>query len=246
MTPPARVKSMSRPVIGICGALEKARWESWDSLVVLSPRSYSLSVQAAGATAVILPPDVAWADDPGDALDVVDGLLLSGGSDVDPWSYGAEPHPDTTGFRAERDRSEIALARGAIDRDVPVLGVCRGMQILNIALGGTLVQDIDNLDIHRRTRGEFNGHEVRLEPESLAARAAGSELLRVQSHHHQGVDRLGDGLEVTGWAAEDGLVEAIEVPDRTFALGVLWHPEQDRAPGLISALVAAGADRQVA
>jgi len=237
---------MPRPVIGICGALEQARWRSWDSLVVLSPRTYSLSVQAAGAMAVILPADDAWVDDPSDALDVIDGLLLSGGSDVDPRTYGAEPDPDTTGFRADRDRSEIALARGAVERDMPVLGVCRGMQVLNIALGGTLIQDIDSLHIHRRTSGEFNGHEVRLEPGSLAARAAGSELLTVQSHHHQGVDRLGDRLEVTGWAVDDGLIEAIEVPDRTFALGVLWHPEQDHGPGLISALVAAGAERQLA
>jgi putative glutamine amidotransferase len=237
---------MARPVIGICGALEQARWGNWDSLVVLSPRTYSLSVQAAGGMAVILPPDNSWDDDPGDALDVIDGLVLSGGADVDPATYGAEPHAGTTGFRVERDRSEIALARGAIERGVPVLGVCRGMQILNIALGGTLVQDIENLDVHRRTRGEFNGHEVRLEPGSLAARAAGSERLLVQSHHHQGIDRLGDGLQVTGWALEDGLIEAIEVPDAGFALGVLWHPEQDNGSRLMTALVAAAAQRQPA
>jgi putative glutamine amidotransferase len=237
---------MPRPVIGICGALEQARWASWDSLVVLSPRNYSLTVQAAGGMAFILPPDDSWAVDPSDALDVVDGLLLSGGSDIDPQTYGAEPHPATTGFRAERDRSEIALARGAIERGVPVLGVCRGMQILNIALGGTLIQDLGNLDIHRPRRGEFHAHEVKLEPGSLAARAVGSERLTVQSHHHQGVDMLGDGLMVSGWAVDDGLIEAIEVPDETFALGVLWHPEQDDGPGVISALVAAAAARQLA
>jgi putative glutamine amidotransferase len=237
---------MGRPVIGICGALEQARWGNWDSLVVLSPRNYSRSVQAAGGMALILPPDDSWADDPTEALDVIDGLLLSGGADIDPRSYGAEPDPATRGFRAERDRSEIALARSAVERGVSVLGVCRGMQILNIAFGGTLIQAIDNLGIHRRTRGEFNGHDVRLEPGSLAARAAGRELLTVQSHHHQGVDRLGDGLEVTGWAVEDGLIEAIEMPDEDFALGVLWHPEQDDGPGLVSALVAAAAERQVA
>jgi putative glutamine amidotransferase len=237
---------MARPVIGICGALEQARWGNWDRLVVLSPRNYSLTVQAAGAVAVVLPPDESWLDDPTDVLDVIDGLLLSGGSDVDPRSYGAEPHPATTGFRVERDRSELALARGAIERGVPVLGVCRGMQILNIALGGTLIQDIDNLDIHRRTRGEFHRHEVRLEPGSLAARAAGSERLSVQSHHHQGVDVLGAGLEVSGWAVEDGLIEAIEVPEGAFALGVLWHPEEDRGTGLFSAFTAAAAERQPA
>jgi len=237
---------MARPVIGICGALEQARWGNWDTLVVLSPRNYSLAVQAAGALAVLLPPDESWLRDPTDVLEVIDGLLLSGGSDVDPRSYGAERHLATTGFRVERDRSEIALARGAIERGVAVLGVCRGMQILNIALGRTLIQDIDNLDIHRPTRGEFHGHEVRLEPGSLAARAAGSERLTVQSHHHQGIDVLGDGLEVSGWAVEDGLIEAIEVPERAFALGVLWHPEEDTGTGLISALAAAAAERQVA
>jgi putative glutamine amidotransferase len=237
---------MARPVIGICGSLEQARWGNWDSLAVLSPRTYSLSVQAAGGMALILPPDDSWADDPGDALDVIDGLLLPGGSDADPRTYGADPDPATTGFRAERDRSEIALARGAIERGLPILGVCRGMQILNIALGGTLIQDIDNLDIHRRTRGAFNAHEVRLEPGSLAARAASGERLTVQSHHHQGVDALGDGLEVTGWAVEDELIEAIELPDADFALGVLWHPEQDGATGLISAFAVAAANRQLA
>ena len=237
---------MARPVIGICGSLEQARWGNWDSLAVVSPRTYSLSVQTAGGMALILPPDDSWSDDPGDALDVIDGLLLAGGSDADPRTYGAEPDPATTGFRAERDRSEIALARGAIERGLPILGVCRGMQILNIALGGTLIQDIDNLDIHRRTRGEFNAHEVRLEPGSLAARAASGERLTVQSHHHQGVDALGDGLAATGWAVEDELVEAIEVPDAEFALGVLWHPEQDGATGLISAFAAAATHRQLA
>jgi putative glutamine amidotransferase len=237
---------MARPVIGICAALEQARWGNWDSLVVLSPRTYSLSVQAAGGLALILPPDDSFVDDASDALDLIDGLLLGGGSDVDPRTYGADRNPATTGFRAERDRSEVALARRAIERDLPILGVCRGMQILNVALGGTLVQHIDNLDIHRRTRGEFNGHEVRLARGSLAARAAGAEQLTVQSHHHQGVDALGDGLEVAGWAVDDELIEAVEVPDAEFALGVLWHPEQDGATGLISAFAAAAAERQVA
>lgn len=237
---------MARPVIGITGALEQARWAHWNSLVVLSPRNYSLSVQAAGGLALVLPPDDSWVDDPADVLDVIDGLLLSGGSDLDPRSYGADLHPATRAFRAERDHSEIALARGAIERGISVLGVCRGMQILNAAFGGTLVQDIDNLDSHRRTRGEFNEHEVRLEAGSLAARAAGTERLTVQSHHHQGIAVLGDGLEATGWAVPDGLTEAIEVPDEEFALGVLWHPEQDGAMGLIPAFVAAAAERQVA
>lgn len=237
---------MTRPVIGICGALEQARWASWDTLVVLSPRNYSLAVQAAGGLALVLPPDEAWAEDPGDALDLIDGLLLSGGADIAPEVYGAEPHPDTTGFRAERDRSELGLAQGAIERGIPLLGVCRGMQLMNIARGGTLEQDIDNLNVHRRAAGEFHPHEVALDPGSLAARAAGRERLSVHSHHHQGVDALGNGLVVTGRAVPDHLIEAIEVPENGFALGVLWHPEQDVRSGLISALVVAASQQQEA
>jgi putative glutamine amidotransferase len=235
---------VARPVIGICGALEKARWASWNTLAVLSPRNYSLAVQAAGGLAVILPPDEAWADDPADALELIDGLLLSGGADIAPEVYGAEPHPDTTGFRPERDRSELGLARGAIERGIPLLGVCRGMQLMNIARGGTLEQDIDNLQVHRPDPGAFHPHEVALDPGSLAARATGRERLSVQSHHHQGLAELGDGLLVTGRAVADNLIEAIEVPENGFALGVLWHPEQDVRSGLIAALVVAAARQQ--
>jgi putative glutamine amidotransferase len=214
------------PVIGISAALEQARWGSWDSLVVLSPRNYSLAVQRAGARALILSPDDAVAEHPDELLDLLDGLLLSGGSDVAPVSYGAAPHEETRPGSEERDRFEIALARAAAARDMPVLGVCRGMQIFNVAFGGTLDQHIANLEIHRHTPGAFHDHEVVLEPASLAARAAGAEQLLVKSHHHQGVATLGDGLVVSGRAVEDDLIEAIELPDSRFALGVLWHPEE--------------------
>ncbi|HYZ29050.1 MAG TPA: gamma-glutamyl-gamma-aminobutyrate hydrolase family protein [Thermoleophilaceae bacterium] len=217
----------STPVIGISAALEQARWGSWDSLVLLSPRNYSLAVQRADALALILSPDEAVTDDPDRLLDRLDALLLSGGSDLNPVSYGAEPDPETRPALEERDLFEIALARAAVARDMPVLGVCRGMQILNVALGGTLDQHVANLAVHRNTPGVFHEHEVALEPDSLAARAAGGERLRVKSHHHQGVANLGDGLLVSGRAVEDDLVEAIEAPDRTFALGLLWHPEED-------------------
>lgn len=229
-----------RPVIGITAALEEARWSRWDTLVLLSPRNYSLSVQRAGGVAVLLSPDDAVAQDPGLVLDRLDGLLLSGGSDVNPASYGAEPHPGTTPARIERDRFEVALAQAAVERDMPLLGVCRGMQILNVAFGGTLDQDIPNLDVHRHTPGAFHDHGVALEPGSLAGRAAGSERLQVKSHHHQGVAALAESLTVTGHAVEDGLIEAIEQPERAFALGVLWHPEEDGTGGTpppISALV---------
>ena len=229
------------PVIGISAAIEQARWGSWDSLVLLSPRTYSLAVQRTGALALILSPDAAVVDEPGVLLDRLDGLLLSGGADVNPLSYGAELQPQTRPALIERDQFEIALTRAAIERDMPVLGVCRGMQIFNVALGGTLDQHIDNLDIHRHTPGTFHDHEVVLEPGSLAARAAGVKRLTIPSHHHQGVDALGEGVRVTGRAAEDDLIEAIELPENRFALGVLWHPEQDLGSALIDALVIAAA-----
>jgi putative glutamine amidotransferase len=167
---------------------------------------------------------------------MLDGLILAGGSDIDPASYGQEPHPETGGTNADRDRFEAALARAALERDMPVLGICRGMQMLNVACGGTLVQHIDDVVTHRHTPGEFADHEVELDSGSLAARAAGGERLAVKSHHHQGVDRLGSALVATGRDA-DGLVEAIEMPERQFALGVLWHPEQDDESRVIAALV---------
>jgi putative glutamine amidotransferase len=237
---------MSRPVIGICAAIEQARWGSWDSLAVLSPRNYSLAVQREGGLGLVLPPDESIAAEPGDLLDLLDGLLLSGGSDIDPGTYGESPRPETSGGRPERDRFEIALARGAIERGIPLLGVCRGMQLLNVACGGTLDQHIGNLEVHRHTLGAFHDHEVVLEHDSLAARAAGAERLPVRSHHHQGVGRLGEGLLVTGRAAEDDLIEAIELPESAFVLGVLWHPEEDPQAGPVAALVTAAAARVVA
>ena len=228
---------MSRPVIGICAAIERARWGSWDAQVLLSPRNYTLAVQREGAIALILSPDDAVADDPDQLLDMVDGLILAGGSDVDPATYGAEPHPETRGTNADRDRFELALARAALERDMPVLGICRGMQMLNVACGGTLIQHLDDIETHRDTPGEFSDHEVELDSDSLAARAAGGERLAVCSHHHQGVERVGEGIEVTGHSAGSDVVEAIELPDRQFALGVLWHPEEDQGSRVIGALV---------
>ncbi len=142
----------------------------------------------------------------------------------------------------ERDAFELALVRRALERDLPVLGICRGMQVMNVACGGTLHQDLPELlghEEHRRVLGSFDGadHDVRLEPGSLAARAAGEELHATKSHHHQGVDRVGEGLVVTGWAVVDDLPEALELPGNAFALGVQWHPEADETSRLIAALV---------
>jgi len=205
-------------------------------------RTYPRAVQRAGALALILPPDEAAESDPAELLDRIDGLVLAGGADVDPASYGATPHPETGPTWPERDRFEIALARGAIDREMPLLGVCRGMEILNVALGGTLVQhlpDAIGTDEHRHTPGAFGDHEVRLKAGSLAERAVGAERAVVKSHHHQGVGELGGGLVATGWSADDELVEAVELPDRGYVLGVLWHPEEDKGSRVIESLVEA-------
>jgi putative glutamine amidotransferase len=225
-----------RPLIGICAAVERARWGAWDVEALLSPRSYDRALQDAGALALILPPDDEAAQSPDQLLDLLDGLVLAGGSDVDPASYGARPHPETRGARPDRDRFELALAHRALERDLPLLGICRGMQVLNVARGGTLVQHID-ADRHRHTPGAFGDHEVLLEPGSLAARAAGAERITAKSHHHQGVDELGEGLAVSGRSPEDEVVEALEDPGRRFALGVLWHPEEDARSPVIGALV---------
>jgi putative glutamine amidotransferase len=224
-------------VIGISSAIERARWGAWDTLVLLSPRNYSLAVQRQGAIALMLSPDDAVAEDPGQLLDMLDGLILAGGSDVDPATYGADPHSETKGSNPDRDRFEAALARGALERDMPVLGICRGMQLLNVACGGTLRQHLADVGTHRHTPGAFCDHEVELEPGSLAAQAAGGDRLAVKSHHHQGVDRLGEGLEATGRATSDETIEAIEAPGRRFALGVLWHPEEDQGSRVIGSLV---------
>ena len=240
-----------RPVIGICTALERAQWTVWDQEAYLLPRQYVDAIQAAGGLALLLPPDAQLERDPDEVLDLLDGLMLAGGADVDPAVYGADAHPETHGTRAERDTFEVALARRALERDLPFLGICRGMQVMNVALGGTLIQHLPESHghhEHRRVPGSFDGaeHDVRLAAGSLAARAAGEEHHETRSHHHQGVDRIGDGLQVSGWSELDELPEAVELADRRFALGVQWHPEADPASGLIAALVAEAAAARVA
>jgi putative glutamine amidotransferase len=239
------------PVIGLCTALERARWSVWDQQAVLLPRNYVDAVQRAGGLAVMLPPDPRAIEEPDAWIDVIDGLILAGGADMDPATYGAEPDPETAGTVPERDSFEIALARCALERDVPLLGICRGMQVLNVARGGTLIQHLpDDMghEDHRRALGTFDNadHDVRLAEGSLAARVTGQRVHSTKSHHHQGVRDIGTGFEVTGWATVDDLPEAIEDSTRAFALGIQWHPEADERSPLIAALVEeARARRQV-
>jgi putative glutamine amidotransferase len=249
------VWAMTRPVIGICPALERARWSVWDQQAVLLPRSYVDAVQAAGGLAVMIPPDPLLAQRPGEILDLLDGLMLAGGADIDPAAYGAQAHAETLDTVPERDAFELALTRAALARELPLLGICRGMQLINVACGGTLCQHLPERfghHEHRRVVGSFDGadHDVLLRAGSLAARAAGELRHATKSHHHQGVERLGEGLRVSGTSALDELPEAIELdggvleldgesPARRFVLGVQWHPEADEASPIVGAFVAA-------
>jgi putative glutamine amidotransferase len=235
-------------VIAVCAALERAQWSVWDQQAVLLPRNYIDALHEAGALALLVPPDPALIEDPDELLDRVDGLLLAGGADIDPAAYDRAPHAMTVGTVPERDRFEIALARRAIERDLPLLGICRGLQVINVARGGTLDQHLPERyghEEHRRVVGTFDGsdHDVELVPGSLAARVAGHTHHATKSHHHQGVDTLGEGLDVTGRSPFDDLVEAVEVPGHCFALGVQWHPEADPASGVIPGFVRAAAAR---
>jgi putative glutamine amidotransferase len=227
-----------KPLIGICTAVERSQFGVWDADAFLLHHTYIEAVQRAGGAAVMLPPDPDV--DADQLLDVLDGLILAGGRDIDPATYGAERADGTDDPRTERDEFELALAQRAMERDIPLLGICRGMQLMNIARGGTLVQSLPE-HLHRRSVGTFDGndHPVRLEESSLAARATGEVSHGTLSHHHQGIERVGDGLRVTGWADEDELPEALEDPELQFALGVQWHPEADPESRVIAALVEA-------
>ena len=212
----------------------------------LIPSTYVGAVQRAGGVVLLLPPDEQLAADPQQALELIDGLMLAGGADIGPDSYEQAPHPLTVATVPERDAFEIALTRAAIDADTPVLGICRGMQLINVARGGTLVQHLPELlghEQHRRVLGSFEGadHDVILTEGSLAASAAGELVHVTKSHHHQGVDQLGEGLVASGISTLDELPEAIELPGKSFVLGVQWHPEADAESTVIGALVQAAA-----
>jgi putative glutamine amidotransferase len=225
------------PVIGISANMVRAKWLVWDMPVTLMPQTYIDLMTAAGCVPVLLPPQ------PGieRAVDRLDGLLLPGGGDLDPGLYGAPQHPRTGRLNPRRDASEIVLAKAAIRTGVPVLGICRGLQVLNVVLGGTLHQhlpDIVGHEGHEPEPGVFGRQRVSLEPGSQIAKIMENELATVPCHHHQAIDRLGDGLTVTG-RAEDGVIEAVELTGHPFAVAVQWHAEEDGggAAGLFGALV---------
>ena len=198
-----------RAAIAILTQITDASYGVWSQPSVVLPAAYVIELQRAGAIALVATPDRHLVDNPDQLLDRVDGLILSGGGDVDPATYGAEPHPLTSLVSPERDAFELALTRRAVDRDLPVLGVCRGIQVLNVAFGGTLLQHLPEQlghEQHRRVPGSFEGadHDVRLVEGSLAARAAGELVHTTKSHHHQGIDALGDGLVATGSSTLEG------------------------------------------
>jgi putative glutamine amidotransferase len=232
-----------RPVIGVTTSLEEMSAGEWTELTTGTPATYVRAIQRAGGRAVLLPPDAATDD----ALEGIDGLIISGAAaDTDPALYGAERHPKTEVLAPERDRFELAVTRAAVEAGLPVLGVCRGMHMVNVALGGTLEQHLPDVlghDNHTGTPGVFAEHDVRLESGSLAAQAVGAGASRVKSYHHQGVRDLAPRLRATGWSTVDGLVEAIEADDG-FVLGVLWHPEEDEASRVVGALVRAAEERR--
>jgi putative glutamine amidotransferase len=225
-----------RPLIGISTYREQARWGAWDLPAVLLPASYADAVAEAGGEPVLLPTGAVSAE----AVRRLDGLVLAGGADVDPARYGHQAGPHTTVLRPERDAAELAVLQAALSRDLPLLAICRGMQLLNVELGGDLLQhlpDIPGAGIHNPGAGLFAGRQVRTAPGTELDRLLGPTAA-VDCHHHQALARIAPGLTPSAWA-EDGLVEAVEAAGRRFCLGGQWHPEAGADRRLFEALVSA-------
>ncbi|MGF1662133.1 MAG: gamma-glutamyl-gamma-aminobutyrate hydrolase family protein [Kineosporiaceae bacterium] len=238
MTSPLLPGEPGVPVIGVSSYAERAVWGVWDAEAVVLPRTYVTSVTGAGGAAVVLPPE------PGveQVVPRLDGLVLSGGSDIDPARYGARRDAHAQPPVHDRDDAEAALLAAALDAGIPVLGICRGMQMINVCRGGSLLQHLPAVvghTDHSPTPAGFGRHEVRVEPGSRLAR-----LLRrsgpvvVPTNHHQAVERVGRGLVASAWAT-DGTVEAVEDPRAGFLVGVQWHPEAGDDHVIFAALVAA-------
>jgi putative glutamine amidotransferase len=226
---------VARPLIGITTYVEPASWGHWHDIeAALVPYEYVRAVERAGGRAVLVPPDE---DGAGEVLDTLDGLVFSGGNDLAPQTYGAPEDPATNGTNPARDRGEVALLTAALERDLPVLAICRGLEVLNVVRGGDLVQhlpDVVGHEEHRVVVGEFSEHSVRVDPSSRIEEVRGA----VKSHHHQGLGRIGEGLREVAWA-EDGVVEAVEDTEKPFVVGVLWHPEAGEDQRLFEQLVEA-------
>lgn len=214
-----------RPVLGITAYRERARWGVWDREATVVPQTYVSMVHRGGGVPVLLP---SLPDSEDDVLSSVDGIVLAGGADIDPVRYGASPHRTVRGTRPDRDDWELRLLRAALEADLPVLGICRGAHVLNVAGGGTLDQHLPETNRHHGHRpepGVFGRTAVQLRAGSATAEILG-EHVSVPCHHHQALREIAPSLDIVGRAA-DGTVEAVEIPDRTFALGVQWHPEED-------------------
>ena len=225
-----------RPLIGITTYREQARWGTWDVPAILLPASYADAVAGAGGEPVLLPTGGISAD----VVARLDGLVVAGGADVDPARYGRPAGRHTTVLRPERDESELVALQAALDRDLPLLAICRGMQLLNVALGGDLVQhlpDVENTGIHDPGPGRYHRREVRTEPGSRLHRLLGPSAA-VACHHHQALAGIAPELSPSAWA-EDGVVEAVEAAGRRFCVGVQWHPEEGVDHRLFAAHVAA-------
>jgi gamma-glutamyl-gamma-aminobutyrate hydrolase PuuD len=224
-----------RPVIGITSYAQEASWGVWHLPAALVPLAYVDAVERAGGRAVVIPPAE---EDVEETLDALDAIVFSGGADVDPVHYGAEPHPETDAPQTRRDAGEMALLRAALERDMPTLAICRGFQLLNVARGGDLVQHLPEHvghDDHKQVPGEFAVHPVEVKKGSRLEGIVGATS-DVTSHHHQALGRVGEGLVESAWAA-DGTLEAVEDPSRRFVVGVQWHPEAGEDAALFQTLV---------
>jgi len=227
---------MGRPIIGITGELEAARWRTWIREAVVSPVSYTRAVERSGGTPVVLPP-VPSSSIPS-LIAALDGLLVAGGRDVDPSLYDEQPHDQTDLPDHRRDRFELLMIRAAIDADLPFLAICRGMQVLNVARGGTLTQHLpDRLgnDSHKPDPVKLTIHDVQISAGSKLADVLGESAL-VPSMHHQAINRLGTGLTSVAWT-EDQVIEAVEMAGHRFGLGVQWHPEEGDDARIFEAFV---------
>jgi putative glutamine amidotransferase len=222
-----------RPLIGVTCYVEQARWSDWDTPAALIPHSYIRAVEHAGGRPMIVPPsDEAVAE----TLDALDGIIFSGGADVDPGLYDADRHRETVGLRPDRDRSETALMKGAIERGVPMLAICRGMQLLNVVRGGDLEQHLpERTSAPHSAPGDFTRHDIDIKDGSRLRQILGDRQM-VPSHHHQAPNRIGEGLRSVARAPDD-TIEAVEDPGATFCMGVLWHPEEGEDRALFEALV---------